>query len=294
MKILLYIPCWHRPELVAMFIDNMECTGCDYAEIIPYFVLSPEDEDEKELTQITGGYNRTYTTNISFGRKKNEGLMRALSLEWDYVMEFNSDNVYTPLLWEYHKKYFDESNPFFGFKSVYVYEPYLNRAVYLESYHIGLRDEITAMGWGRCIRRDVVEKCFPLWIDEAPFGMDGQSDERITSMGYDCTVIETGEDPVVCGIAATVCLTGWDQWSDIGVPANVDFVREAFGLCPAVCFDLGDFDSFHSTILKVSSDMNKPAAFDLINEAYRLQTGEKRYSSYDSYKNVVSRKHKSK
>src|SRR5665648_107754 len=105
-KILLYVPCWHRPEILALFIRNMKANLPDYAELIPYFVISPEDEYFSDLINLTQGYNRALIKNEPFGHKKNEGLNRALQLEWDYLMELNSDTVYTSLLWDFHKECF--------------------------------------------------------------------------------------------------------------------------------------------------------------------------------------------
>ena len=294
MRILLYIPLWHRPEIVALFIRNMEANLCEYAEVIPYFVVSPEDENFSDLINLTQGYNRALIKNEPFGHKKNEGLNRACGLEWDYLMELNSDTVYTCKLWELHKPYFDEGVAFFGFKNIYIYEPFLNKAVYVEGYHIGHRDEVTALGPGRCIRRDVVERCMPLWEDSAPFGMDGYSENVIFQSGYDCLLIDNLKEPVICDVKGTVCLTCFMQWEECGVACDVNFVREAFNLSPAACMDLKNFDTFHSAVLKVSNEMKKPDAFNLINEAYKIQHGEARYSSYDSYKNVVSHKHKNR
>jgi len=291
MKILLYVPMWHRPEIANLFIKNMELVLCDYAEVIPYFVLSPEDDNFTELINLTQGYNRAIIKNDPFGKKKNEGLRRALSLEFDYLMELNSDTVFTSRLWDLHKPYFEADTPYFGLRNIYIYEPFLDKAVFVEGYHINHYDEVTALGPGRCVRRDVVDQCFPLWVDEAPFGMDGDSDKKIRDNGYVCEIIETSE-AVICDVKGTVCLTCWMQWEECGVPADVEYVRKEFNLCPAVCFDLSDFNTFHSTVLKVSIEMNKPEAFDLVNEAYRMQKGEKRYSSYDSYRNIVSRKFK--
>jgi hypothetical protein len=291
MKILLYVPLWNRPEIVEIFLNNMERVRCQYAEVIPYFVISPEDEKSYELMTLTDGYYKTFVTNDPFGRKKNEGLMRALSLKWDYLMELNSDTVFTSLLWDYLSPYLNENAAAFGFKNIYIYEPVLNKAVFNEGYHIGHRDTVTALGPGRCIRRDVVEHCLPLWEDGAPFGMDGYSDQRLYDNGYEVTVIDNGRDPVLCDVKGTVCLTCWMQWEECGEPVDVDFVKQSFAL-GAGCLDLSDFDKFHSAVMRASSEMNRPEAFNLINEAYKIQTGEQRYSSYESYQVTVSRKFK--
>jgi hypothetical protein len=294
MKILLYVPCWHRPEIVELFVKNIERTPCDYAEVIPFFVLSEEDPDYTLLTQITQGYNRTYTTNTPLGRKKNEGLKRATALSWDYFMDMGSDDIYTVLLWRYLKDFILNNQEYFGILNTYAFNPYLNQAVYLPNYHIGFDDQVTAQGQGRCIRRDVVERCMPLWDNQAPFGMDGYSDERITTAGYKCQLIDNGLDGVVCQIKTNICLTAWEMFEDCGFEAcDVEWVKAAFGLRSEFCFDLTNFDSFHTAVLRVSNETDsKEKAFNLMNEAHKLQTGNKRYSSYDSYKVTVSRKFK--
>ena len=295
MKILIMIPCWRRPEIVDLFVSNLERTPCDYAEIVPFFVLSPEDPDYSKMLDITAGYHRVAVCNNPFGNKKNKGLEAAMKLEWDYLMELNSDNIFSPLFWEHIRDYLMTGTDFFGFKDVYVYEPFKDEAVYIEGYHIGHDDQVTAMGWGRCIRREVVEDCVPLWIAEDPFGMDGASDFRIRSLGYKCTVIENGRQPVILGIAHNVCLTAWQQWQECGEEVDADWIVDVFKIARGLCFDLSKFEDFHDAVLRYSNETDtKREAFDDINEAHRERTGEKRYSSYESYQNVVSHKHKNK
>lgn len=291
MKILLLVPCWHRPEMVEMFVDNMKRTQCDYADIVPYFILSPEDPDCTRLMNITEGFSRTYTPNTPLGRKKNKGLHRALALEWDYLMDMGSDDIYTDYLWRYLKPHLLAGDEYIGILHTYSFNPYLNQGVYLPNYHIGMDDQITAQGQGRCIRRDVVERCLPLWDDRAPFGMDGYSDERIRSNGYTCQLIDNKTDPLVCQIKTNVCLTAWEQLEELGEPADPDWIKIQFGLDPGSCYDLSTFDSFHTAVLRVSNETgSRCKAFDMMNEAYKSQTGKERYSSYDSYKVTVSRK----
>ena len=288
------VPCWHRPEMVNVFVNHMERTPCDYAEIIPYFVLSPEDADYNKLVNITAGYDRTSTVNTPLGRKKNIGLQRASALEWDYFMDMGSDDVYSPRLWDYLKPFLIGGEDYFGILNTHSYNPYLHKAVFLKGYHINLQDQVTAQGQGRCIRRDVVEKCIPLWDDTAPFGMDGYSDERITSHGYTCKLIDNGEEPLVCQIKGDVCLTAWAQFEDVGMQeCNADWVVGAFNLGRELCFELSGFDDFHSAILRTSNETkNKERAFNLINEAHRIQTGELKYSSYVSYRQAFTRIYK--
>lgn len=303
MKILILVPCWHRPEIVAMFVQNLKANLPDYAELIPYFVLSEEDQDCKTLERITDGYYKTYFPNElrdekdrvigRLGMKKNAGLRRAATLEWDYFMDMGSDDIFTKYLWDYLKPNLIANDEYFGILHTYCYNPYLNQAVYLPNYHIGLRDEVTAQGQGRCIRRDVVEKCMPLWDPMAPFGMDGYSNERLELSGYRCQLIDNGRDPLVCQIKTYTCLTCWEQFDDLSEPTDVDWIKEAFNLNAPLCFDMTDFDSFNNVVLRVSSEIgSKREAFERVNEAYQVQTGEKRYASYNSYEVTVSRKFK--
>jgi hypothetical protein len=295
MKILLYVPCWHRPEIVAMFVRNMKSNLPDYAEVVPYFVLSQEDPDCQTLTRITEGYDRTYTTNTPLGRKKNIGLQRATALEWDYLMDMGSDDIFTGQLWGHLKPYLLSGQEYFGILHTYSYNPYLNKAVYMPNYHIAYNDQVTAQGQGRCIRRDVVEKCMPLWDSSAPFGMDGYSHERIEGNGYRCQLIDNGREPLVCQVKTYTCLTCWEQLEELCEPVNEEWVKDFFNLDVTACFDLTDFDIFYTTVYRVSGEVgNRREAFNLVNEAYRSQTGSTRYATYDSFKTIVSRKFKSK
>ena len=279
--------------MVAMFIRNFEARPCDYAEVIPYFVLSPEDPHYTALRKITSDYMYTDIENHPLGRKKNEGLSRAMSLEWDYLMELGSDTVYTDLLWELLADYLMCGEPAFGFRNIYIYEPKLHKAVFEDGYHIGRRDTITALGPGRCLRRDVVDRCFPLWVDAAPFGMDGDSDHKLFNCGFPVTVIDNQRLPVLCDVKGSVCLTSWMQWEECGEPVDAEWVREVFNIPPYECHNITNFDAFHTAVLKKSVETrNKGEAFDYMNEIHRHQMGFVRYASYESYKNAVSRKYK--
>jgi hypothetical protein len=222
MKILMLVPLWGRPEIVRLFVRRMEESMPEYAELILFFAPSLNDEDEEELFHITKGYTKYYTGNFPLGKKKNEAMKLVSCMEWDYLMDMGSDNIWTPKLWDYLKPYFDKQSPFFGINNLYVYNTLTDEAVFLDGYNNG-----SAIGPGRCISRELVMRCLPLWPDQH-HGLDGASAYKIKKLtGIVPEVIDVGHDPVMLDIKSDVCLTGWHEICD-NEPIEVDWLKNEF------------------------------------------------------------------
>lgn len=292
MKILMLIPVWRRPEVVAMFMRHFHDNPCPYAKVTPLFILSPEDTAYRQVLKIIEGQEYCETENHPLGRKKNYGLKYAFNLKWDYLMDMGSDDVYTPVLWSLYEDMFRAKVPYFGVRNLYVYDSLTDRALFVEGYHINRYDEVTAIGPGRCISREVALRCFPLWDDNAPFGMDGHSDKKIIDSGVKCMVIDNKNLPTVCDVKSGVALTPLEYFDDFAQPVTPEFVKDAFDLW---CMepDISDYEGFHKEVRKVSNQTKNVAeAFNIVNEAHEHIHGYKKYSSYGSYKVAVTRKNK--
>jgi len=294
MKILMMTPLWGRPEIVKLFVERMEATMPSYCELLPFFILSPNDPCLNGLDRLIDGYEFTVAENQPLGRKKNLGLTDALRLEWDYYMDMGSDDVWTSLLWDIYEPYFKEKYPFFGLKSLYVYNSLTDEAKWVEEYNIDKTDTLTAIGPGRCIRRDVLEQALPLWRNESHFGQDGYSSARIFWQTENrAEMIDNKRLPVVCDIKSSTCLTGWHEFDDLGEPVDVAWVKEVFHINPLAFKNLKNFDKFHDAVLKVSYETRtRKEAFEKVNDMHEAQTGEKRYMNYESYKTAVSKNFK--
>jgi len=233
--------------------------------------------------------------NEPLGNKKNIGIRQALRFDWDYLIEVGSDDVWTSLMWDYLQPYFRQNNPFFGFLSLYIYNLLTDEARFVGEYNIDTTDTLTAIGVGRCVRRDIVERSLDLWNPSAHFGMDGYSSAQIwRKTGIRATVLDTKRLPVVCDIKTATCMSGWHEFDDMSEPVDAGWVREVFHINPLTLKNLKDFSHFHDAVLKVSyeSRISRHEAFQRVNESYEDTTGEKRFASYESYKNRVSKKFK--
>ena len=297
MKILMMIPLWRRPEVVRLFIDRFNVP--DYAEVTPLFILSKEDPDIGVLRLIIKGFKSIVRPNEPLGAKKNDGMMYALKSNWDYYMDMGSDNVWNPVMWQMYKPYFDKGTEYFGLKNIYSLNRLDNIANFTEGYHKDMfTEKPTALGVGRCIKRNIVEANVPLWRADWPRGLDGCSHYKLRKAGVDCEVIDNARIPTILDIKT---LTNLTLHLEIDTPeSRVDpnWVRAAFGISvyQSHCSDFrghDDFEVFHTTVLKESNDTpTKRDAFNSVNIKYEIETGKRLYKNYNTYLATVSRKHR--
>ena len=84
-------------------------------------------------------------------------------------MQLGSDDIIVP---GFEKVIADKLKlgcAFFGFKEIYIYQ----------SGKIKQVKTTRVFGAGRCIRKDIVKKCVPLWKPAQPFGLDNDSSRKI-------------------------------------------------------------------------------------------------------------------
>ena len=291
MKILLFIPVFRRPEILRMFVTHMERALPAYAELLPYFVISSKDDQFiTQIKQVISGYDYFDTDNQPHGRKRNRALENALNFDWDYMMEMGSDDIWTPQLWRIYHPYLTTGNPYFGLKNIYFYNSITDRAAFVEDFHLNHFDQVSAIGPGRCTRRDVVEQCIPLWPDAAPFGLDNHSNEKVLRAGFPETVINAGGTPLICDVKGGTCLTPWEDIDERGVHIEAEWLKSVFGL-NEFASDITSASGFHDQVINVWRETRTMGeAFEIVNRAHEDKTGEKRYSNYASYRNSVSKK----
>ena len=295
-KILMLVPLWKRPEIVKLFIERMRLTMPDYFELIPFFVLSQEDQYYKILRRLVSGYHVFEYKNNPLGEKKNAGLNEALALEWDYFMDMNSDSVWTPYLWELYRDLVKDLNPYFGIKNLHMIDLLTNRGLFLDKYHIDCtksEDTPTAIGPGRCIHRAVVEKCLPLWRDSFNHGMDGSSHWQIVNNGFECLVIDNGNTATMLDVKTATNLNLFMEME--GEPVEVRKIYEWFGLNQFNIYnsnftELVTFDGFRDEVVNVRNYYdNQEQAFEAINTTYEIGFGKKRYKNYRVYLTLQTR-----
>ena len=195
---------WKRPEVVEICLRNFSyfAENCGH-DIITLAILCPYDPDLKKLEQICRKWsvNICYSPNLPLGRKMNAGINYALRrFEWDYLMNFGSDDLIHPSLFELYKAYFELYEPLFGVDSLYFYDLKTDKTLFFKCYTDGL-----AVGAGRMIHRSVFDKLkenrIELYDNFAERGLDGCSSRRMKGyLGIYDTVISCGDFPYIVDI----------------------------------------------------------------------------------------------
>lgn len=298
-KILMMIPLWKRPEIVRLFIYKMLATMPDYFELIPFFILSPEDPHYKVLKKLTSGFKTFEYKNDPLGEKKNAGLFNALQLDWDYYIDMGSDNVWSCHLWELYRKPIEIGYLYFGVLNMHVFDLLQNRAKFIKGYHINpcsSTDEPTAIGVGRCIHRSVINKLGPLWRNNFNMGMDGSSHYKIEQSDYQCTVIDNGTIPTVLDIKTSTNINTFKEIENEGEEIHPRKIYEWFNLNQFNIFNsdftkLVTFKGFKDEVIRLRNIYkNQEEAFKTVNTSYEIGFGEKRYKNYRVYLSTQTRK----
>ena len=155
----------------------------------------------------------------TLGAKLNRALRFEAPIMWDYVMVLGSDDLLRPQTWGYIATAIEEGLPAFGFNTAYLYDRINHRA---KVWNAGPG----TFGAGRCVRRDVVEKCgWVMWDGEKNNGIDNSQEHILLSVGEPIHIIQT-HVPVVCDIKDNDNLNSYDEIE--GLPVSVARVRELF------------------------------------------------------------------
>lgn len=188
MRILIFTPIWKRPEILKEWVRSLRRLP-KYELLV---VISPEDPYHKEIWRILPGYARFIKhKNTPFGAKKNAGIEAARQLNWDYLMELNSDSIVNPKLFDLYQPFMEKKVPFFGLNNLFATDYKTKKSLFLENYNTDM-----TFGSGRMLHRDALlpEK---LWTDELNDGMDTNMMSRLRKVGVNETVVDCGEVPMI-------------------------------------------------------------------------------------------------
>lgn len=285
------IPVWRRPEILNICIQRFLAIKCPYADTEPVFIISKEDPEFDLNYQLVRSYKYLIYKNAPLGEKKNAGLRFCRNFEWDYFMDLNSDNVFTPLMWHYYKPYFDSNTDFFGLANGhYFYHLRTDTVLRVTDYAYNEEGPVIWNG-GRMIRRAVIDTVGDLWRDDHHTGMDGMSHYNITQAGFRPSYVNAGTLPLMMNLISNITLTPIEMLEDYGENVSSSWAREVFGLdeiTPDI--DLLTFGGFHAEVEKQAQSLTrKEDAFNTVNARYERAFGVVRYKNYDSYKTMVGR-----
>lgn len=285
-KILMLIPVWRRPDVLELFVNNLNNVQPDYCEVIPFFILSHDDPELRQNENLTSDFLTCFAANHPLGEKMNRGIREALTLKWDYLMVMGSDDVYTALFWILLEDYLLCGEPWFGLVNLHVMELYGGRARFIPNYHLNMENEVTIIGPGSCLRRDIAERMHPLY-PAMHQGLNNWTDRKLRQAGFKPLKIESC-DPVICDLKTDTHLWPYEFFDDMGPEVDAKEVAQAFGIVPRKA----PFKEFHAQVLKESRNERKTDSFQRVNEWHQTLTEVVRYSTYNSYHVMVYKKHK--
>jgi len=274
----------------------MQAVKPDYAEVYPLFILSPEDPHLRVIEQMLKGYECFYYSNEYLSDKLNAGMTFALSMEWDYLMGLGSDNVYTPLLWDLYRDYFETGERYFSLDDYFVYDIVNERAAYFEKY-VNDKD-VGGIGAGRVTHRSILEDEPCIYKPRTNCGMDGFSAIYLSRRGFIQKIVETDGRGVMLDIKTNTNVNHpIEIWGDRTKDVDVNWIKETFGLVDMDIlndgtFSMLSFNGFQTEVLKMSQTINKEDAFNSVNIRYKMAYGVTRFKNVESYKSYISQTNK--
>ncbi len=202
MKILCMVPVWKRPEISRLFLKSFERLQ-EYADLQLLCILSPEDPYyDENMDLLPGGTATAEFANYPFGAKKNFGgcIAQHPSMEWDYLLELNSDSIVNPAIFDLYRPYMEKRVPFFGLRNLYVVDYLTKEGLYIPNYNTDM-----TFGAGQMLHRDAY--ICQLWTDELNEGIDTSKISHLRKAGIDETVVDNGEVPMVVDIKTNTTIT---------------------------------------------------------------------------------------
>lgn len=209
MKIAVIIPVWGRHKVLSHVLKSIEDFKLKgYFNF--YFIFSEEDKhSEKILPKLQYFLNyvsfnsRIITaSNDELGRKINRGILFAIEDGFDYMMNLGSDNLIHPNLFDLYEPYLKQNYAVIGINSVAYCDCQIKDGKStMESY---LNKSDIMVGAGRMIHYEAVKNCFEkfggLYTNDRQRGLDQDSLNHLTSLGYKPLILDSGDFPYIVDI----------------------------------------------------------------------------------------------
>lgn len=214
-KIAVIIPVWKRNAVFELCVEqlNVFCEkNTDKADIMVIYILSVDDPEvlihQNTIKQSTHKSLTIYSDNNKLGQKINDAVIMADKMDFDYIMNAGSDDLFHPKLISLYLPFINLEVPFFGLSSVYFYQPgkCSFRYHYYNNKHL--------VGAGRMIHRSVWKKVFNrfgfLYTPEICRGMDTHSANNIKSVGFEGVFVNDNHFPYIVDVKSDVNITDFD------------------------------------------------------------------------------------
>ena len=185
MKILIFVPCWQRPEIFEEMASRLKFPA--WVDPVKMAIVSPEDPYADKLHRIASreGFFVHYENNFPVGRKMNDSLKYALFInkQWQYLMGINSDDLLDIDYWEQVKPYLEKGYPMVGMDSIIAYDMANKRGMKLTLNEDTSSGGCLFWGGGRFISRDAIERTISklgyVYQDDLNSGLDTSSQNNI-------------------------------------------------------------------------------------------------------------------
>jgi len=188
-KIVIMVTAWKRPEILLKCVSNLRRQMEEF-DIMPLFVLSPEDYYYAVNKEIIKGLYYIDFPNLPLSDKHNAGVLAAANeIEFDYLMNLGSDDTITDELLRQYRNIMDSSpdTMLFGVNSVYIND---TKTGDLYTFTIPKTAVINLIGAGRMIHRKALAKLDNILYDSGlESGLDTNSELRLKEKGINATVL---------------------------------------------------------------------------------------------------------
>jgi glycosyltransferase involved in cell wall biosynthesis len=207
-KVLILIPVYKRPEVFAICAKSLLWfkTKVKSWQIEVVCVLSPEDKylKENEKTAKKYGFKAVYYKNLPVSDKMNAALEYiATHLEFDYLMNFGSDDLIHPDIEMLYEPYLKQKCRLFGVNTLYFTELCSKKTIHFDTYATH-----GSIGAGRMIHCSILEHFhrdqYPMYEPGLDCGLDTSSAMTIKRvLQIPDVVIESGKYPYIVDIKTT-------------------------------------------------------------------------------------------
>lgn len=235
--IVIVIPCWKRSNVVQLVMKQLDVFYRETIDIIELTVLYVFSQEDPELLKLaysfeTANHKRDYifSPNDQLGEKLNSGIDYAKKFEYDYIMNFGSDDFIHSSLIDTYMPFLRAEVSFFGINNLYFYEK--GKCPVFFSYY----NKPHLIGAGRMIHRRVVERVKErfggLYGKNLKRGMDTFSAKRIMECGYEQVCIDIDIFPMIVDIKSDVNINSFNSVSQhcTNENQNIKFLEYNFPL----------------------------------------------------------------
>jgi len=230
--IVVLLPLWGRPEIFEICAKKLQ----EWIDVKPHdysvtvlCVLSNEDTAAGELHNIILGtdFMMCVYKNNPLGEKMNAAIRLILNafVDFDYIMNFGSDDVILPDSWRFVQEAVRKNYVFFGTNGFYCVDKKKKKAIKMQFYDV-------VAGAGRFIHKSIIEKMNgQLYKDSENAGLDTTSEHNI--------YFATGEKPemlnyseFICDIKSEININDFDiyEFTDLSTKADYEETVKKFNI----------------------------------------------------------------